>query len=234
MMVEGSSTAVYTIDHGGIGIRDAEYRAAAPCCTAEPSQFEGSRLTHAQLVFSVYVCCERGLSVLQYVSISSRGLGLLTWPMVSRSPLISASGREDGKPLIVIIATIADTSHTPVLLQTVVHCCKYTALWEGRPVMRTTERWHKLLVGTADSEGRACRAGGGNPHGTPEAKRFRTLQNYSSIRIRQAGGRVRRVGVYVRVLCREHRATAVCNFLGVFNNLEYFSPLCCAMVFCNR
>lgn len=30
-----------------------------------------------------------------------------TWPMVSRSPLISASGKEEGKPLIVIIAAIA-------------------------------------------------------------------------------------------------------------------------------
>lgn len=31
----------------------------------------------------------------------------LTWPMVSSNPLISASGKEEGKPLIVIIAAMA-------------------------------------------------------------------------------------------------------------------------------
>lgn len=38
---------------------------------------------------------------------TSRREARLTWPMVSRSPLISASGREEGKPLIVIIAAMA-------------------------------------------------------------------------------------------------------------------------------
>lgn len=36
-----------------------------------------------------------------------RGESVLTWPMVSSSPLISASGKEEGKPLIVIIAAMA-------------------------------------------------------------------------------------------------------------------------------
>lgn len=35
-----------------------------------------------------------------------------TCPMVSRRPLISASGREDGKPLIVIIATMVSSHET--------------------------------------------------------------------------------------------------------------------------
>lgn len=42
-----------------------------------------------------------------------------TWPMVSSSPLISASGREDGKPLIVIMATMAEKFLWNLLLQKV-------------------------------------------------------------------------------------------------------------------
>lgn len=38
---------------------------------------------------------------------TSRGEPSLTWPMVSSNPLISASGKEEGKPLIVIIAAMA-------------------------------------------------------------------------------------------------------------------------------